>query len=297
MSVNICIKSILANLPEQAKRSVLYGIVGSLNARIIGAAARIVQQIERRDGDVSSEICNEFACTAEAASFASESGHTHDQWLDLLNLASMRDDYQQVLALEVNDKDVLPFSDTMKFMTSGEVRRQNIDELKALAEALDCGITAEDLQRLSAFDQVEQRAKLAAKSHDIMSIVMALPFTDSDVEHEAFDKLSEQAQLSITHKLVDSLNKARDNALLAVMRRSRGASLSDIPLINAALKEVDVILRNAEGGLPAEREEAIKAEVIAKHEEHKAEAAKAAAPAKPPRKLSRPKTGETSTTA
>lgn len=296
MTVHIDIKTIANNLPEQAKRTVLYGIVGSLNARIIGASSRIVQAIERNDSDVSTEVVNGFAKTAEDAMLRAESGTGHNSWHDLLWLSALRDDYREMLALEVNDNEVLPFGDTMKFMTSGEVRAMPKEVLEGLAAALDCGITAEDLARLNSIDQAQQRAALAAKRHDIMQVIQSLPRPGDigflyDEDTDMFDRLSHDTQVSVASKLCDSLNKARDNALLAVMRRSRGASLSDIPLINAAIKEVELALKNAEGRLPAKVNEEINQQNEEAHKAHLAELAEAAAPKKQSKRI-RVKTGE-----
>ena len=307
MTIHFDIKALIANLPEQARRTVLYGLVGSFNARIIGAASRMVDAIKRNDSDVGTEIKNDFSLTQEAAALAVQSGNSYNTFEDLVVLNALRDDYQALLALEVNDKDVLPFGDTLKFMTSGEVRAMPKEVLEQLATALDCGITAQDLARLNAMDQTQQRAQMAAKSHDIMDIVMALPrpgdigYVDYDDNTDMFDALSPTGQESVMNKLAESLNKARDNVLLAIMRRSRGASLSDIPLINAAMKEVDVATRNA--GLTDKQEEAHKADTVAQHNERLAaklnteqvcEILAANKPAKAPRqrKLQRPKTGE-----
>ena len=296
MTVHIDIKNIIANLPEQARRTLLYGIVGSLNARIIGAASRIVLAIERNDSDVSTEVVNDFAKTAEDAKLRAELGTGHNTWHDTLWLNAMRDDYREMLALEVNDNEVLPFGDTMKFMTSGEVRAMPKEVLEGLAAALDCGITAEDLARLNSIDQAQQRAALAAKRHDIMHVIHALPRPGDlgflyDDDTDFFDHLSHDTQISVASKVADSLNKARDNALLAVMRRSRNATLSDIPLINAAIKEVELALKNAEGRLPVKVDEEINRQNEEAHKAHLAELAAKAAPKKQTKRI-RAKTGE-----
>ena len=101
-----------------------------------------------------------------------------------------------------------------------------------------------------------------------------------DEDTDFFDRLSHDTQISVAGKVADSLNKARDNALLAVMRRSRNASLSDIPLINAAIKEVELALKNAEGRLPVKVDEETNRKNEEAHKAHLAELAAAAAPKK-----------------
>lgn len=272
----LAIKELINNLPEQARQSMLYSMVGSLNARIIGMASRIVDAIKRDDSDVSTEIGNGFSVTQDRARAQAETGAVHNMFTDLVWLSRLREEYHAQLMLDTNqaNPNLLSFGETLSFMTKGDVRQKHSDtELALIAEAFDCGITAEDLKRINTLDQLQQRAEMAAKSHDILALVHGIPTPwDMDLEYadedDVFDRLSPDMQLALAHKVADALNSVRDKAMLAFMRRSRGASLSDIPLINAAMKEVAVAISNAEGRLPQERAAEITEQVTATHRAH-----------------------------
>ena len=60
MTTKIDIIETINNLPVNARTTVLYALVGSLNARLIGASQRIVQFLDRNDGDVHEEINSQF---------------------------------------------------------------------------------------------------------------------------------------------------------------------------------------------------------------------------------------------
>lgn len=286
--MKFCIYTFLDNLPQRARESVLYGVVGSLNARLIGAAQRIVQFAARKDVDIESLINNQFATYAEDAAARAELGTGHNVWHELLWIAALRDDLRDKLALLVNDDSVLPLGDTLSFMAGGTVRVRPQAEYDALATALGNikGLDGKALESIARMDAARSKAELAALASDTLTVVMALPrpgdvgFIYDQDNADFFGKLTEDTQRSIVEKLATSVEKARDNAVLAFMQRRRDAMLSDIPLITAAMSEVEAALNT-----PRISEEEVQA-LAEKHKaEHKARTSK-------PRKLQRPKTGE-----
>ncbi|WP_018609520.1 hypothetical protein [Uliginosibacterium gangwonense] len=296
MSINLDLTTLIMALPEQAQRTVLYGLVGSLNARVIGSCARIVQYVEREGSDVSTEIVNGFAKTAEDARLRADLGTGHDTWLELLDTVALRDNLHALLASVVNDDEVLPYSGTLAFMTSGEARVPNKEQLDALVAALATpGLTAEVVTTVYKAEVARQRAEMAAKSHSIMDVLTALPYPeDYDEETDYFCRLPHLTQLAITNKALDALNKARNNVVVGMLQRRSSANIGDIPLINAAMGEVDVALRNADSGLDNTTAQQIAEQQVAEHKKavRRSAAAKKAAAT---RKLTRCKTGETAT--
>lgn len=291
--MKFCLYTFIDNLPQRAKESVLYGVVGSLNARLIGAAQRIVQFAQRNDVDIESLINNDFATYAEDAAARAELGTGHNTWHELLWIAALRDDLREKLADLINDNSVLPFGDTLAFMAGGQVRVRPQAEYEALAVALGNikGLDGKALESIARMDAARSKAELAAQASETLSVVMALPrpgdigFIYDQDECDFFGKLTHETQLAIVEKLAASVERARDAAVLAFMQRRRDASLADIPMITAAMEQVNAALN--EPRISAEQVQALQDQHTA---EHKAKARK-------PRKLVRPKTGETALAA
>lgn len=248
--MKFCLYTFIDKLPQRAKESVLYGVVGSLNARLIGAAQRIVQFAQRKDVDIETLINNDFATYAEDAAARAELGTGHNAWHEVLWLAALRDDLRETLADLVNDNSVLPFSDTLAFMAGGSVRVRPQAEYDALATALGNikGLDGKALESIARMDAARSKAELAAQASDTLTVVMALPrpgdigFTYDQDECDFFGKLTHETQTAIVEKLCGSVERARDAAVLAFMQRRRDASLADIPLITAAMDEVNAAL-------------------------------------------------------
>lgn len=255
------LKDLIGDLPEQARRTALYSLVGSLNARVIGACSRVVQYIEREGHDVHTEIVNDFAKTREDASLRAASGTGHNTWLELLDVVALRNELRTWLTGVVNDDAVLPYSATMSFMTSGDVRKPPKEVVEALAIAI--GLDADTINSIYTMDAARQRSEMAAKSDSIMQVVFALP----EREEDTFDLLSSTTQIALANKLSSALNKARNDVVVGMLNRRSTAVMGDIPLINAAMAEIDVVIRNSESGLSGEMAQEIAEQTVAEYKE------------------------------
>lgn len=314
--MKFCLYTFLDKLPQRARESVLYGVVGSLNARLIGAAQRIAQFAARKDVDIESLINNQFATYAEDAAARAELGTGHNMWHELLWIAALRDDLRDQLALLVNDDSVLPLSDTLAFMAGGTVRVRPQVEYDNLAAALGNikGLDSKALEAMARMDAARSKAELAAQASEVLTIVMALPrpgdvgFVYDQDNVDFFSKLTEDTQRSIVEKLEMSVTNARDNAVRAFMQRRRNATLTDIPLLTAAMEEVSHALDErgisdkevqaiADAGADERREKARLNQAIAAGEKLSANDKLLAKSLgiSVPRKLQRVKTGEVAT--
>ena len=243
--LNIDINETIDNLPEQARTTVLYSLVGSLNTRMIGGAQRIVNTCDKLGEDVHGEINEGFLATAhESAALASNGS---DDWFATLRVLNhLRNHLKLKLATTLNqpEEEVLPISGTLNFMTESPAKplpKEVVDELVA-ALGIE-GLDAATIQQVDKLDKSQRKAALIAIKERVLDVALQLPGDAPD--ESAFDHLSNDVALRILDKMNDALNKARNDAVLAILRRSSRANLGDIPMIQAAIKEVTAAIHEA----------------------------------------------------
>lgn len=232
--------NIIETLPTQAKTSVLYGMIGSLNSRLIYGAQRIVSDCDRNNDNLNDETISGFPRTAHESAMRTELGNAHDMFLNLCAMQELRNELLPMLIEATNNDEVLPLSDTLKFLTTGS-RKLPQAELEALAAALE--INAADINEAFNLEAEVQRQRMLSSMERILTTALLIP---GDTSHEyAFDALSADVQESLLNKLKLALNKARNNVVIGVIQRRSTADLGDIPLIKAAIIDVEWMLRNA----------------------------------------------------
>lgn len=235
---------LINSLPNNAKASALYGIVGSLNASILYGAQFIVRQCDANGEDVHEEIGNDFPRTRYEAEQAAKQGQMHDRFKDLQAMVAFRDEMHAKL-MEVRNaaEEVLPLHATLQFLTTAvrDIPKEQIEDL-VTALGID-GLNADDIRTVYKADAELRRGELAATSERVLSVALAIPATEGLDGTSAFDALSAAKQNSLWCKLEAALNKARNNVVVGMLNR-RIVDLGDIPLINAALSEVKTMIRN-----------------------------------------------------
>lgn len=238
------IYDLIEKLPKNAKTSVLYSLVGSLNASILYNAQSIVKQCDANGDDVREELCNGFPKTRAAAVIQADFGQQHDRFKELQGLVSLRDDMHKLLMYVRNtDEEILPLHATLKFLTTStrQLPKEQLDELIA-ALGIE-GLDADSVQTGYKMDAEFRRAELAASSERVLSVAMAIDGI-SDIE-SAFESLSYQKQHKLWSKVEDALKKARNDIIVGMLNR-RDVDIGDIPLITEVMKEVKVMLRNTD---------------------------------------------------
>lgn len=238
------IYDLIDKLPTNAKASVLYGLVGSLNASILYSAQFIVRQCDANGDDVREELCNDFPKSRAEAENNANFGQQHDRFKELQAMVALRDDLHSRLMGERNTTDeVLPLHATLKFLTTAtrSLPQEQLDEL-IIALGIE-GLDAASIQTVYKADAEYRRAELAASSERVLSVALAIPELP-DVEAEsAFEALSYQKQHSLWTKVEAGLIKARNNIIVGMLNR-RNVDIGDIPLITGAMSEVKTMLRN-----------------------------------------------------
>ena len=241
---NIDINNTIDNLPEQARTTVLYSLVGSLNVRIVGAAQRIVTTCDKHGEDLHAEINEGFPCTAYESKAMSELG-TQDDWFATIRVVNqLRNHLLVKLATTLNkeENEVLPLEGTLKFMTEGDIKLLPKEMIEELVKALDIeGLDVETIQTVDKMDKAGRRSALFTIRERVSAVMHQIPGHDAD--EQAFDHLPHEVGIRILDKMNDALNKARNDAVLAFVRRSSRANIGDIPLIQAAIKEVAAVIK------------------------------------------------------
>lgn len=234
---------LIDSLPNNAKATALYSIVGSLNASILYGAQFIARSCDAHGEDVHEEIGNDFPRARYEAQQAAKQGQMHDRFVDLQAMVAFRDELHTKLMEARNAaEEVLPLHATLQFLTTA-VRDVPKEQIEELVNALGIeGLNTDDIRSVYKLDAELRRAELAATSERVLSVAMAIPPLPG-VEDNAFDALSSTKQNALWCKLETALNKARNNVVVGVLNR-RTVDLGDIPLINDALKEVKTMIRN-----------------------------------------------------
>ena len=248
-------QDIINTLPEQAKRSVLFSLVGSLNASIVGAAASIASKLSADGYDFRELEVREVELLL--ADIDSERGNTATAMLDVRRTVrvaqTLRD---QLIAVSNNDEDGA-LSGTLDFMTKPSKRKLDAELLKTVLEA--AGITGVDPAHFQAMQSMSdaQRAERLASQRGAIEWLIERVFTgrgydshneiDGTPEYvdesndDQIEALSTEQQERLHGKLVQALNKARDNTVLGVLNRDRRYTMGDLPLISAAIKDAETL--------------------------------------------------------
>lgn len=254
------IQSILETLPEQAKRSVLYSLVGSINASLVSTAQSVVSRLERDDYTVL-ELTPQ-----DVETLLSEADERTELLTNARRLARVGMTLRDALVYVANDGRQGAISATLDYMTRPDNTRK-LDENLLLRTMAAAGITMneDDIKSINALNTLNQvrRAENIAKQRGsiewIIDQVFVPPTTTEtmyeDQEHEdgtmfgvpvetlhdvdvQLEELPEDVRERLFAKVLVALNKARDVAILGVMQSDRRYSFADLPLIAAAIADV-----------------------------------------------------------
>lgn len=252
------IQHIINTLPDQAKRSVLYSLVGSINASLIGTAASVVTRLERDDYDVKE------LSVGDVTQLLGEADSRDDLLTNARRLARVGTTLRDQLIEVTNDDGQGSISGSLDFMTRvGNTRALDGDLLARTLIA--AGITDVDPKHIEAMhkvNQVQRAERLAAQRGKIEWIIDQefVPPTLDEVHYEKeeredgttynrpvttsydvdvqLEELPEEMRERLLEKLAAALERARDAAVLGVMNRDRRYTFGDLSLISGAIIEV-----------------------------------------------------------
>lgn len=241
-------QQIIDSLPEQAKRSVLFTLVGSLNASIVGTASSVAARLERGDTPVHELEVRDVEHTLAEDDLLTRVRRT------VRVAANLRD---QLLAVS-NDNTAGALYGTLDMMTSPNRNSRKIDtdifETVMKMAGLE-GMDISHFQTLQNLNDAQRAERLASQrgiiewlldnvftsnSHDDIDDA-GRPVTISDNEDNLIEYLPADMKERLYEKLVKSLERARDNTVIAVLNRDTRYTLSDIPLIVGALEDAKLL--------------------------------------------------------
>lgn len=141
----------------------------------------------------------------------------------------------------------------LEFMTNNT---QKLD--KSLAQALaDAAKTdIKTIERMHELQSQREREQLIEATPEIL---MTFKGFDENGYPEAFDELPKVIQHQMAIKVVEALNKARDQVLARVLRTRRIADLGSVPILEDAAKQVSSWVEQFERRYSNEIREAIDA--------------------------------------
>ena len=253
------IQHIIDTLPDQAKRSVLYSLVGSINASLIGTAASVVTRLERDDYNIKE------LSVQDAEQLLSEADSRADLLTNARRLARVGTTLRDQLIEVTNDDKQGSISGSLDYMTkAGNTRALDGDLL--MRTLIAAGITDVDPKHIEAMhkvNQVQRAERLASQRGAIEWVIdqVFVPPTLSEVHYEKEERedgtmfsrpittdydvdvqledLPEEMRERLLEKLSAALNRARDATVLGVMNRDTRYSFGDLSLIAGAITEAN----------------------------------------------------------
>jgi hypothetical protein len=241
-------QKIIDSLPDQAKRNVLFSLVGSLNASVVGTASSVVARLSKGDYDFRE---------LEARDVVTMLNEMDDRADLVLNARrtvrvarALRD---QLIVLSNNDEDG-DIGATLDFMSKASAKPIDAKLLKATLEA--AGIVGVDTAHFDAMNRIssEQRAArlseqrgaiewliehvFTARGYDGVNDEGRPEFTDES-DADEIECLSAEQREKLYDKLQSAISRARDTTVLGVLNKDRRYSFGDLPLITAALKDAE----------------------------------------------------------
>ena len=240
-------QQVIDNLPDTAKRNVLYSLVGSLNASVIGTASSIatrlarggysiieleVEEIERlcKGTDDSDELLTNARRTVRVAQALRE----------------------QLIGVTNNDEDGT-IASTMKFMTDPKVKDFDPEVVKLVLKEAEVDIDPALLNSLNKVQSADRAARLSEQSGHIEWIIEhvftsrgdfklvetehggTMEFSEDNTDH--IEGLSAETVERLYEKIVSAIDRARTSAVMAVLKRDKRVTLGDISLLTGSYKE------------------------------------------------------------
>ena len=264
---------IVKSLPEEAKRSVLFRLVGSLNASVIYACQAHIRETKRNARNLGS---NE---AAGIEALKEKYNHTIDDFNDQMNLEDRKHNmlgesdpdncnpligpdsvvmqrpmekaaqlhqlreffFDELLGLMSDLSKAPTYRSAMNFMLDRPEREFTKEEIEAVTVAFKGRVTAETLQRITAVDTARSRGELRASYEELCILTDSLSdgISDDEEAEDAFGDLPEATRENLIEKVRQGLNAACSNIVMLMLRKSGKANLGDIPLIDDALVKLD----------------------------------------------------------
>lgn len=262
-TTNCSLLDIVDNLENAARIPALRGIIHSAMAKAIGAIRQDIrnrQRLERDDEDpqVDLDVRNGHDEDARSAKELADAMGFETQVppLEQASLWHAVFDWtnSNLRTLSTSRWDApLSLEQMLEFMTS---KAQSLDPILAQALADAAKTDVKTIERMHELQDQREREQLVEARPEIVATFNG--FGDNGYA-DAIDDLPKIDQHQLGVKVIESLNKARDQVLARVLRTRRIADLASVPIIEDAAKQVSNWVENFERRYGSEIDEAIDA--------------------------------------
>lgn len=215
------------NLPGNVRRQVLFSLVGSANASLIGTAQSMLRRLNSSGVDFKELGPYEFEQLMAGPDWMSGTEYAR-------NVNAIAQRWRDDLVALTDQADAGSLGSTIDFMISSP---RQLDEKLLEATLAAAGLEVPTGIIKAKYDaQQQQRAEtLAAQRGHIEWVIDQALSTDDEPE---FFKLSEEQQLALLEKLHNALQRTRDTCVIGVLNKDRRWTFGDLPIIAAAIDEV-----------------------------------------------------------
>lgn len=262
-TTNCSLLDIVDNLENAARIPALRGIIHSAMAKAIGAIRQDIrnrQRLERDDEDpqVDLDVRNGHDEDARSAKELADAMGFETQVppLEQASLWHAVFDWtnSNLRTLSTSRWDApLSLEQMLEFMTS---KAQSLDPILAQALADAAKTDVKTIERMHELQDQREREQLVEARPEIVATFNG--FGDNGYA-DAIDDLPKIDQHQLGVKVIESLNKARDQVLARVLRTRRIADLASVPIIEDAAKQVSNWVENFERRYGSEIDETIDA--------------------------------------
>ena len=231
---------VINDLDNTAKVPALRAVVHSSMAKCIGAIRQHLREQERTQRDTDSDVTaldqrNQFDENQRSVEEISRAMGFGNEMPAIKQASILHAVYDwanvQLMTIITSKWDApLTLDDMLTFMTS---KAQPLDKalVKALADAAK--IDEKLIEQMHELQEMRDREKLKEMLPTIVNTFEG--FGENGYE-DSMNDLPVIAQHQLGVKLVDALNKARDNVLMRVMRSRRISELASVPLVEEGIK-------------------------------------------------------------
>lgn len=251
-------QQIIDNLPDAAKRNVLYSLVGSLNASIIGTASSVSTQLTRHLHEANphgSREDNNFLELEprDVVKLLNEMDDRADLLLNVRRTVRVAQQFRDQLIALSNIQNDGSIESTMEFMLDGKAKPFDKALMKIILKEAEMDISPELMESANQLDAMQRSAKLSAQRGAVEWLIERV-FTSCgedkliDTEHGAYmthapdtgdfiEVLPSEAIGRMYDKIVSAIDRARTAAVMGVLRGDRRYTFGDISMLTASYKE------------------------------------------------------------
>lgn len=262
-------QQIIDNLPDAAKRNVLYSLVGSLNASIIGTASSVSTRLTRhmheanphRDHEEDDGYFIELE-PREVVKLLNEMDDRADLLLNVRRTVRVAQQFRDQLIALSNIKNDGSIESTMEFMLDGKAKPFDKALMKVIMKEAEMDIDPALMESMNQLDAAQRATKLAAQRGAVEWLIERV-FTSYgddkliDTEHGAYiahapdtgdflEVLSDDTLGRLYDKIVSAIDRARTAAVMGILRGDRRFTLSDVTLLTASYKEARALSNDHE---------------------------------------------------